>query len=79
MISRTKTVLASVVLALVLTACGAPRWQVNTVENSYSDPSAPEDNFASHDAILIDTRSGKTWILSTNDDDNYYWQAMSRD
>jgi hypothetical protein len=69
---------SSVILTLALTGCGGPRWQVHSVENSYSDPSSPEDDFTSGDVILLDTRGGQTWILSW-DDDGYRWEPISRD
>jgi len=64
---------------LFLCGCSSPRWQIRGAEYSYRSKEKPDDEYFTKNTILIDTRTGKTWMLSPsgeNDADDYYWVEM---
>ncbi len=67
------------VTALLLFGCASPRWQIQQADYAYRNKDNPKDEYYTKNAILIDTQTGKTWIMSPSDENDvadYYWVEM---
>ena len=53
--------------------CSRPNWRVEPYEYSWSEPVEGSDR----GSILIDQRSGRTWVLMSGED-GYYWEPIPR-
>jgi hypothetical protein len=76
-----KRVLIPALFAALLVGCSAPRWQIHTTSYTYHSSETPKDEFSSSDTILIDTQTGRTWIMSpaaTNDTADWYWIEVQK-
>lgn len=51
------------------------RWVVVHSEYSYTD-AAEANNYHSDVTILLDTKTGETWMLWVGDNDQYQWERL---
>jgi hypothetical protein len=74
-----RRLLVAVLASALLSACGGTRWSVHQVEDAYQDPSRPERNYSSSDVLLLDERTGESWILwSDPDSGDRHWKRVPR-
>ena len=69
------------IVGLLAAGCASGgRYTIHQVENAYVDPADRSNNFVSREAVLLDTRTGRTWLLTGGEDEaeRYYWQEISR-
>lgn len=73
-LSRSLAPLALALSALVPgTGCSRPSWSIQPYEYVWSEP----DEGSDHGSILIDQRTGRTWVLMS-DESGYYWEPIPR-
>ena len=71
---RLLPLLALAVLTLFAGAgCSREKWHVEPYEYTWNGPEEGSDR----GSILIDQRSGRTWVLMS-DGDGYYWEPIPR-
>ena len=69
-------------VGLVVCGCASPRWQIVDPEQSYRVKENPDDDYFTRNTFLIDTKTGRTWILSPSaeeeDEAGYDWIEMRK-
>lgn len=62
-------------LAGVLSGCMAAAWDVRQVETTFINQDNNQE-YVQKNAILMDQKTGKTWVLSSDLNSHYYWLEM---
>ena len=78
---RTRVLCIAAITGFVLCGCVTPRWQVYQSEYSYDAEGEKESKYFTRNTILVDSKTGKTWILSPSDEGDeadYYWIEMRK-
>jgi len=68
-----------IVGGLLLSGCVSPRWQVSQAEYSFSNRGHKADDFLAKNTVLVDTQTGKTWLMIPSDikgAPGYSWVEM---
>jgi hypothetical protein len=76
---RITVVCFSAFLTLLLSGCAAPRWQICRAEYSYRSNDDAEEEYVSGNTILLDTKTGMTWLMTPSDDEDaadFGWVKM---
>jgi hypothetical protein len=58
-----------------LQGCMAPHWEIRQVETTFVNQDTSQD-YVQKNAVLVNSRSGQTWVLSSDVDSNYYWMKL---
>lgn len=70
-----------VAAVVCLTGCSSPRWHVFRADYSYGTPKESEGDYSTQNTLLLDTRTGKTWILEPSEGDDpetWIWKEILR-
>ena len=76
---KTIVVCISAFLTLLLSGCAAPRWQICRAEYSYHSNDDAEEEYVSGNTILLDTKTGITWLMTPSDEEgaaDFCWVEM---
>ena len=68
-------------VALILSGCASPRWQVKPSEYSFRRRDRKADDFLARNTILIDTQTGKTWMMTPSETrgvSDYCWVELPK-
>ena len=69
---RRKIVLLPLLFGGLLSGCAStPRWQIQSCQYDWGEQSEHTD----HGTILLDSRTGKTWMFMSNEEE-YYWKPI---
>jgi hypothetical protein len=80
--NKSAKLMAAAFLVLLPAGCSTPRWQIHQVDYSYEISESPEDDYATRNTILLDTRTGRTWMMIPGDEDDaveneFKWREMT--
>ncbi len=68
-------------LLLFLIGCSSPQWEINQTVMAYRDDN--KKPLETKNAVLLDTRSGDTWMLWTDDNPDehgrYIWKKLPKE
>lgn len=64
-----------VCLVGALSGCMTAAWDVRQVETTFINQENNQE-YVQKNAILVDLKSGKTWVLTSDMDSHYYWVEM---
>ena len=67
--------------ALCLAGCAPQRWQIQQSVYSYELREKPDGDYTSRNTLLLDARTGRTWVMVPTDEDEvatYQWVEMPR-
>lgn len=58
-----------------LSGCMTAAWDVRQVETTFINQDNNQE-YVQKNAILVDRKSGKTWVLSSDPSSHYFWMEM---
>lgn len=59
----------------LLSGCSTFFWDVRQVETTFVNQENNEE-YVQKNAVLVNRKTGKTWVLSSDQDSNYFWVEM---